>query len=56
MLVIPSLRHCSNKYKLAREGINKEQDKFLFFVFFVFRMKSSSIEQFELLPIRITQP
>ncbi len=34
MLVIPSLRHCSNKYKLAREGINKEKDKvFFFFVF-----------------------
>ncbi len=26
-----SLRHCSNKYKLAREGINKEKDRsFLF--------------------------
>ncbi len=52
MLVIPSLRHCSNKYKLAREGINKEQDKFFFFFF----RKSSIIEKFELLPIRITQP
>ncbi len=27
MLVTPSLRHCSNKYKLAREGINKEKDR-----------------------------
>ncbi len=26
MLVTPSLRHCSNKYKLAREG-EKEQEK-----------------------------
>ncbi len=55
MLVIPSLRHCSNKYKLAREGINKEQDKFFLFIF-LFRMKTSSIEKFELLPIRIMQP
>ncbi len=31
MLVIPSLRYCSNKYKLAREGINKEKDSFFFF-------------------------
>ncbi len=27
----PSLRHCSNKYKLAREG---EKDKNFFFFFF----------------------
>ncbi len=26
MLVTPSLRHCSNKYKLAREG-EKEKEK-----------------------------
>ncbi len=26
MLVTPSLRHCSNKYKLAREG-EKDKDK-----------------------------
>ncbi len=32
VLVTPSLRHCSNKYKLAREGINKEKDKSYFFV------------------------
>ncbi len=24
MLLTPSLKHCSNKYELAREGINKE--------------------------------
>ncbi len=28
MLVTPSLRHCSNKYKLAREGEkDKEKDE-----------------------------
>ncbi len=35
VLVIPSLRHCSNKYKLAREGINRDK----------FRMKSISVER-----------
>ncbi len=44
MLVIPSLRHCSNKYKLAREGINKEKDRFFLMKF---RMKSSSVERDE---------
>ncbi len=43
MLVTPSLRHCSNKYKLAREGekgkekdedIEKGKEKF-FFLFLV---------------------
>ncbi len=28
MPITPSLRHCSNKYKLAREG-EKEKDEFL---------------------------
>ncbi len=28
MLETPSLRHCSNKYKLAKEAINK--DKYFF--------------------------
>ncbi len=32
VLVTPSLKHCSNKYKLAREGINKEKDKVFFFL------------------------
>ncbi len=51
VLVIPSFRHCSNKYKLEREGINKEKDKvFLYTVYTVyinlgwsqvFRMKSA---------------
>ncbi len=45
VLVTPSLKHCSNKYKLAREGINKEKDKVFFF--FKFRMKSSSVERDE---------
>ncbi len=40
-----SLRHCSNKYKLAREG---EKDKENDYVFFKFRMKSSSVERDEL--------
>ncbi len=40
MLITPSLSHCSNKYKLAREG---EKDKGIFF----FRMKSSSAERDE---------
>ncbi len=47
MLIIPSLRHCSNKYKLAREGINKEKDCVFFIYLFLFRMKSSSVERDE---------
>ncbi len=45
MLVTPSLRHCSNKYKLAREG-EKDKDEDFEKVFF-FRMKSSSVERDE---------
>ncbi len=58
MPLTPSLRHCSNKYKLAREGEkDKEKDediekgkdffylKCLFFCFFM--MKSSSVERDE---------
>ncbi len=47
MLVTPSLSHCSNKYKLAREG-EKDEGK-VFFIFFMnkFRMKSSSAERDE---------
>ncbi len=41
MLVIPSVEHCSNKYKLAREG---EKDEEKDYVFFKFRMKSSNVE------------
>ncbi len=54
MLVTPSLRHCSNKYKLAREGENeKEKDEDIekgkeFFSFFPFFMvKSSRVERDE---------
>ncbi len=42
MFVTPSLSHCSNRYKLAREG---EKDKGKDYVFFTFRMKSSSAER-----------
>ncbi len=40
---IPSLRHCSNKYELAREG---EKEK-TFSCCFLFRMKSSRVERNE---------
>ncbi len=40
MLVTPCFGNCSNKYKLAREG---EKD----YVFFKFRMKSSSVKRDE---------
>ncbi len=49
MPITPSLRHCSNKYKLAREG-EKEKDEDIekvFFFFFFFRMKSSRVERDE---------
>ncbi len=53
MPITPSLRHCSNKYKLAREG-EKEKEKekdfekgFFFFFFFFLMMKSSSVERDE---------
>ncbi len=50
MPITPSLRHCSNKYKLAREGEkDKDEDiekgKELFFFFFM--MKSSRVERDE---------
>ncbi len=48
MPITPSLRHCSNKYKLAREG-EKEKDEDLEKgkVFFFMMMKSSSVERDE---------
>ncbi len=40
MPITPSLRHCSNKYKLAREGEKDEDfeknESFFFFFFFFF--------------------
>ncbi len=52
MLVTPSLRHCSNKYKLAREGEkdkDKDEDieKGKEFLFYFFMMKSSRVERDE---------
>ncbi len=52
MPLTPSLRHCSNKYKLAREGDKcKEKDdgieKGKDFLFNFFTMKSSSVERDE---------
>ncbi len=49
MPITPSLRHCSNKYKLAREGEkDKEKDedfeKEKFFFFFFFFFLSSQVE------------
>ncbi len=38
MLVIPSVGHCSNKYKLAREGEKDEEKDY------VFSLSSSSVE------------
>ncbi len=47
MPLTPSLRHCSNKYKLAREGEKgKEKDEDIYFYFFMM-MKSSSVERDE---------
>ncbi len=47
MPITPSLRHCSNKYKLAREG-EKDKDKDEDFekvdVFFFFFFLSSQVE------------
>ncbi len=52
MPITPSLRHCSNKYKLAREGekdkdedFEKSKKKKKSIVFFM--MKSSSVERDE---------
>ncbi len=49
MPITPSLRHCSNKYKLAREGDkDKEKDEdFEKVFFFFFLMKSSRVERDE---------
>ncbi len=51
MPLTPSLRHCSNKYKLAREGEKeKEKDEDLEKVILkkkIIMMKSSSVERDE---------
>ncbi len=49
MPLTPSLRHCSNKYKLAREGDKgKEKDEDIekgkVYIYFFLMMKSSSVE------------
>ncbi len=46
MLVTPSIRHCSNKYKLAMEG-EKDKEKDEDFEKSERRMKSSSVERDE---------
>ncbi len=50
VIVTPSLRHCSNKYKLARKGEKDKDEDFekvkRFFFFFLWR-KSSSVERHE---------
>ncbi len=35
VLIIPSLRHCSNKYKIAREGEKETNSYFLFYIVFL---------------------
>ncbi len=47
MPITPSLRHCSNKYKLARGDKDKEKDEDFEKVFFFFFMKSSTVERDE---------
>ncbi len=52
MPLTPSLRHCSNKYKLAREGEDKDEDFEKVISFFIkkkifFTMKSSRVERDE---------
>ncbi len=48
MPLTPSLRHCSNKYKLAREGEKgKEKDEDIEKGSFFMMMKSSSVERDE---------
>ncbi len=57
MPITPSLRHCSNKYKLAREGVkDKEKDEdfekvkvFFFFFFFLYSQVELKEMSFQLL-------
>ncbi len=48
MPITPSLRHCSNKYKPAREGEKvKEKDEDIEKDYIFFMMKSSNVERDE---------
>ncbi len=48
MPITPSLRHCSNKYKLAREGEkDKDIEKGKEYIYFFLMMKSSRVERGE---------
>ncbi len=51
MLVTPSLGHCSNKYKLAREGEKDKKKMKILKMMFFFWMKSSSVERDEFLVV-----
>ncbi len=57
MPITPSLRHCSNKYKLAREGEkDKEKDEdfekvFFFFFFFFFISSQVELKEMSLLEV-----
>ncbi len=64
MPITPSLRHCSNKYKLAREG-EKDKEKYedlekgKFIIIFFFLMKSSCVsserDEFSVVAWRLTE-
>ncbi len=48
MLITPSISHCSNEYKLAREGEKDTKKEGIFIIYlFLFMMKSSSVERDE---------
>ncbi len=54
MPITPSLRHCSNKYKLAREGekdedLEKVKELFFFFFFFLYSQVELKEMSFQLL-------
>ncbi len=55
--ITPSLRHCSNKYKLTREGMNTEKDSFyhiitffrfcmVYYLHYIFKMNISNHSPF----------
>ncbi len=45
MPITPSLRHCSNKYKLAREGEKDKDFEKVKVICLFFMMKSSRVER-----------